>query len=162
MDKPQFTTITLEQPWGTSDERVRIFPPCQIKDRFHEGNSVVVFARQPHSSSKAWRRRQIDNYGFFPKGGFVAWDDKNGEYAWHEIGTIDVPNAKDPDVPRPAESLPQFKPIIRGETEVFFAGAGGAPRQRDKSRTLRQRFMDWWAGKSRTNDNPLDFLRKDQ
>jgi hypothetical protein len=125
MSGSQYKIMTLDQPWGDSEETaVRIFPPCQVESTYHHGKDVIVWTV---STRGTLRRKRIDGYyGPYPTNGFVAWDDKNGEYAWHEVGSIDVPSAKDPDVPK-------FTPIIRGETETVVMGAG-SPRDRLISR----------------------------
>lgn len=160
----RYKTLTLDQPWGNDKAEVRIFPPCIVKKVENRGGSVTVF-REPYTSGRAWRRETVYDYGFFPYKGFVAWDESNQEYAWHEVGTIHVPGATAPS----SQSLPQpGKPsmnlladafgrpsIIRGETETLVAGAG---RIRSK-RPWRERFMDWFTSKSSDQD-PLDFLKE--
>jgi hypothetical protein len=148
----KYTTITLAQPWGNLEESVRTFPPCQIKDAINRTTGVTIFIKD---SSKTWKRKNIGHYDIFPSDGFIAWDDKNQEYAWHEVGTIDVPQAIDPKLADRSEGIPQFVPIIRGETEPVIAGAGGY--RRTKARR-RGRFMEWWASLSNSNDTP-EFLR---
>lgn len=152
----QYATMTLGQPWGDKEEQVRIFPPCQVGRSTYRGPGVVVFVKGA-GPSKRWVRMNIAYYDIMPRGGFVAWDDKNQEYAWHEVGTIDVPNATDPD-------LPKFVPIIRGESEPITAGAGSPKRLRYddvRRKSLRERFLDWWAGKSSANDG-IDFLHQER
>lgn len=152
MTSTQYETITLEHPWGSTEEQVRIFPPCQIKDSFHEGPMVTIFALR----HKTWKRETVRDYGFFPRGGFIAWDDKNEEYAWHDIGTIHIPKAKDPDLPKSTPNTISHT-IIRGETEPVVAGAGTPRRPRTSQ---RGRFMRWWASLSSSSQTP-DFLRKE-
>lgn len=137
------TSMTLEQPWGDENQLVRIFPPCQIEDAVHRGDPVVVFIK----SGKHYVRKRVGYFDLFPSRGFVAWDDTNGEYAWHEVGTIDVPSAKDPKADK-------FVPIIRGESETVGGEWDRKPRR--KRRSLRE----WFLSKSQANDVP-DFLRKD-
>lgn len=146
----QFATMILDQPWGEVTERVRIFPPCEIKESMHRGDDVMIFVKDVRS--KNWKRKRIGYIDRFPLDGFIAWDDKNKEYAWHEVGTIDVPKAQDPD-------LPKVRPIIRGGSEAVLAGAGSPRRFRGVPGTLpkRRRFLDWWSSKSQSNDTP-DFL----
>lgn len=150
MSDSQYVIMTLDHPWGLTDETVRIFPPCQVKEVVFRGHGpVVVFTKGPRDEN--WKRKRISIYDLWPSGGFVAWDDDNNEYAWHEAGTIDVPEAKSPT---------RFTPIILGETEDVVAGAG-SPRRAPRARgNWRDRFVDWWDSKSRDTQD-LDFLRKD-
>lgn len=144
----QYKSMTLEQPWGDSVETVRVFPPCEVKYSWNSsmrggGSSVVVFTKRPQGT--VWKRKTVGIADFFPDE-FIAWDDKNNEYAWHVVGSIDVPSARDPDL---------FKIIIRGETESVTGGAGKPRTAKRKRRTLRE----WFLGHSSANEPP-DFLRK--
>lgn len=155
-DTNQYSTMTLDQPWGAVVEKVRIFPPCQVKKAEHRGDPVVVFIKS--APAKAWKRKRVGYFDYFPSAGFVAWDDKNGEYAWHEVGTIDVPSAVDPTLStgsshsdavsahRQRRPIPRPNPSLNSPTH---------PKR------PRRRFMDWWTSKSGANDTP-EFLRKDR
>lgn len=137
----KYATMTLKQPWGDSEEQVRIFPPCQIKNETHRGDPIVVFAKYGNH----WERKRIGYFDMFPLRGFVAWDDSNQEYAWHEVGTIDVPGARDPNVV--SASIPKRPDPTRVQDER-------------KTKRKRRSFRDWFLSKSNLNDAP-DFLRKD-
>lgn len=155
----RYKTLTLDQPWGNEKAEVRTFPPCIVKKSENKGGEVVVF-REPYTSGRAWRRETVYNYGFFPRKGFVAWDESNQEYAWHEVGTIHVPGVSGPSLPQPnrptanllADALGRTE-IVRGKSEAI------SYRSTRTKRPLRERFMDWWTSKSSSDD--LDFLRKD-
>lgn len=141
----QYTAMTLDQPWGESEEQVRIFPPCQVRDRMNSGDAVMVFIK----GGKVWKRKRIGYVDFFPSAGFIAWDDSNQEYAWHEVGTIDVPGAVDP-------TLTKRSPFIRGESEPV---GSNPPRRAPRVRAKRRTFMEWFLNKSNANETP-DYLRR--
>lgn len=140
-EQESYVDITLDQPWGEETKQVRIFPPCQIKAVQHRGDPVVVFVKAPRGA--IWKRKRIGYFDYFPSTGFVAWDDKNQEYAWHEVGTIDAPNAKDPDIKRRQSVVrpdpsPQPEPRARGQRKGW--------------------FQRWWTSLA-NNDQDLDFLK---
>lgn len=164
----KYVVLVLDQPWGEEEHNVRIFPPCEVKNRLNRSDTAVVFTKDTRSKNK-WRRKLVENYWSFPDG-FIAWDDKNQEYAWHDVGTIDVPSAEDPLVTRTVSVLPSrsisvsgcvpestgFKPIIRGESETV---GGKTKKPKPKKRNTKSRFVDWWTSKG-SHAEPLDFLRE--
>lgn len=145
----RYATMTLEQPWGDEVTNVRVFPPCEVKHSWNVrsnggGTTVTIFVKKVRGVG--WRRSAVEAADFFPESGFVAWDDTNKEYAWHEVGTIDVPKAVDPRLSSGAVVRPDPTRVIHD-----------LPRNpARKRRSLR----DWFLSKSRANDIP-DFLRKD-
>lgn len=141
----QFATTRLDHPWGAQDEQVRIFPPCQVKYAWNGRNpnsgEVIVFIKKGQGA--IWKRKKIGSADFFPDDGFIAWDDTNNEYAWHEVGTIGVPGSVDPK-PR--------KCVVRPDPTKT------SPRARGRN---KGRFMRWWTSLG-NNEQDLDFLRKDR
>lgn len=141
-DDRKYVTMKLDQPWGLSEEKVRIFPPCEVKAGTPK-SSVVVFVKNANAT---WRRKTIGYFDSFPYSGFVAWDDRNSEYAWHEVGRIDVPDAKDPDIPRPfpmrVYEVERGQPLARQEWRD----------DSHPSKRKRRSFVEWWASLGGSDD----------